>query len=194
MIRIPASVVLSIVGALALLSGCAILTRQGEVALSAGRYAEAAARFEEALAREPESVDARIGLGVARYRLGALDDAERVFAEVLTRAPDLPIAHLYLGLSALRRGQDAPAAERLRRYAQLGVAPRLADHIERALRALASGPVTDLLREYVATAIEEQSAWAGEVATAGEALAASERRRITDDRTLLLLGRACRCR
>ena len=45
------------------------------------------------------------------------------------------------------------------------------------------------MRQYVASSIEDQSAWAGEVAATQQALAHSELRRITDDRTLLLLPR-----
>ena len=122
--------------AVTLLGGCATATSRGQAALYSGRYDEAATRFEEALTREPESVAALVGLGITRYRLGMLDEAQRLFGEALRQSPDLPVAHLYLGLIPLLRGQDAPAAESLRRYVALGVPPRLAAHIERALRAL----------------------------------------------------------
>jgi Flp pilus assembly protein TadD len=180
--------------ALTLLAGCATATTRGQAALYSGRYDEAATRFEEALTQEPESVAALVGLGIARYRLGALDDAQRHLTEALAQAPDLPTAHLYLGLVALLRGDDAAAADRLLRYAALGAAPRLAAHIERTLRALASGPVTDEIRRYMAASIEDQSAWAGELTAARHALADSELRRITDERSVLLLPRAGRCR
>lgn len=177
----------------ALLTGCATATGRGQAALYAGRYDEAAARFEEALAREPGSLAARIGLGIARYRMGALDEAQRALTEALAQDPDVPVPHLYLGLIALLRGQDAAAGESLRRYA-VGVPPRLAAHVERALRALAGGAVSAEMRRYMAASIEDQSAWAGELDATRQALAHSELRRITEDRTLLLLPRACHCR
>jgi len=180
--------------AVTLLGGCATATSRGQAALYSGRYDEAATRFEEALTREPESVAALVGLGITRYRLGMLDEAQRLFGEALRQSPDLPVAHLYLGLIPLLRGQDAPAAESLRRYVALGVPPRLAAHIERALRALASGPVSAEMRQYVAAGIEDQAAWSGELVAARQALANAELRRITEERSLLLLPRACSCR
>ena len=186
--------ILPALSALALLSACATATSRGQAALYAGRYDEAVARFEEALSRDPERVAALVGLGIARYRLGALDEAERVFTEALRQSPRLPVAQLYLGLIPLLRGQDTAAADALRRYVALGAPPRLAAHIERALRALASGPVTAEMRQYVASGIEDQSAWAGELVAARQELTHAELRRITDDRTLLLLPRACSCR
>jgi Flp pilus assembly protein TadD len=176
-----------------LLTGCVTATGRGEAALESGRYGEAATRFEEALAGKPGSLDALVGLGIAKYRLGALDEAQRALTEALGQAPDLPIAHLYLGLIALLRGQDAAAGESLRRYAA-GAPPRLTAHVERALRALAGGTVSAEMRQYMAASIEDQSAWAGELDATRQALAHSELRRITDDRTLLLLPRACQCR
>ena len=176
-----------------LLAGCATATGRGQAALYAGRYDEAVTRFDEALAKEPGALDARVGLGIARYRLGALDEAQRAFTDALGQAPDLPVAHLYLGLIALLRGQDAAAGESLRRYAT-GAPPRLTAHVERALRVLASGPVGAEMRQFMAASIEDSSAWAGELSATRQALASSELRRITDDRTLLLLPRACSCR
>jgi Flp pilus assembly protein TadD len=176
------------------LGGCASATTRGQAALYSGRYDEAASRFEEALTREPESVAALVGLGITRYRLAALDEARRLFGEALSQSPDLPVPHLYLGLIALLGGQDAAAAESLRRYVALGAPPLLAAHIERALRALGSGPVSTEMRQYMAAGIEDQSAWAGELVATRQALANAELRRITDDRSLLLLPRACRCR
>jgi len=179
-------------GVLLLLAGCATAAGRGQSALYAGRYDDAVARFQEALADKPDDVTARVGLGIAQYRLGALDEAERSMTDALRREPGLPVAPLYLGLVAILRGQDAAAGASLRRYAA-GTAPRVAADVERALRALGSGPVTLEMRQYVASSLEDQSAWASELAATQQALAHSELRRITDDRTLLLLPRACRC-
>ena len=189
MIRVAFPPVRALMLSALLLAGCATAAGRGEMALHAGRYDEAVARFQESLAENPDSIGARIGLGIAQYRRGALDEAERAFTEALGRAPELPVAHLYLGLIAVLRGQDAAAGESLRQYASR-TTPRVATDVERALRALASGPVTPEMRGYVAFSLEDTSAWAGELLATQQALAHSELRRITDDRTLLL----CRCR
>jgi Flp pilus assembly protein TadD len=172
-------------------AGCARALGRAESSLYAGRYDEAAARFEAVLAEKPDSVNARVGLGIAKYRLGALDEAEQAFAAAAHREPELPVPQLYLGLVALLRGQDGAAAEILRRYATLA-APRVAANIERALRALGSGAATDDVRRYVASSIEDQAAWAGELLATQQALAFSDQRRISEERTLLLLPCACR--
>src|SRR5436305_8810700 len=110
-------------GVLLGLAGCATTAGRGQSALYAGRYDDAVARFQKALADQPDDVTARVGLGIAQYRLGALDEAERAMSDALRRDPGLPVAHLYLGLIAILRGPDAAARERLRRYAA-GTAPR----------------------------------------------------------------------
>jgi Flp pilus assembly protein TadD len=181
---------LAALAGLMLLAGCATATGRGQAALHAGQYGEAAARFEEALTDHPDSVAALTGLGLARYRMGSLDEAQRALTDALRQAPDVPVAHLYLGLIALLRGDDPAAGESLRRYAALGTAPRLAAAIDRGLRALAAGSVTPEMRRYVASSIEDQSAWAGELLSARQALAHSELLRLTDDRWALL---GCRC-
>ena len=179
--------------AIVLLAGCARTLGRAETALYTGHYDEAAARFQEVLAEKPDSVEALVGLGISKYRLGALDEAERAFSEAQRRAPELPIPRLYLGLIALLRGQDAAAGESLQRYAAVG-APRVADDIERALRALGSGPATVEMRRFMAASLEDQAALAGELVAAQDALALSDQRRITEDRRLLLLPCACRSR
>lgn len=131
------------------LSGCARALGRAETALYGGRYDEAAARFQEVLNENPDSVDARVGLGIAKF-------------------PDL-----YLGLIALLHGQDAAASERLGRYAP-GTAPCLVDDVQRAFRALGSGPATPELRAYVAASLEDQAALAGELSATQNALRDAE--------------------
>jgi len=177
--------------ALALLAGCATATQEGRAALGRGSYNEAAQHFEESLAREPGRVADLLGLGIARYKLDALDDAQRAFEEALGQAPDLPPAHLYLALIAIRRGDPAADAH-LVRYQGLGVPPRLAAQVDRTRRALA-GPVTPDMRAYVATSLEDGYQWAGEVAGALQAAREAELRRLADER-IYLLPRYCRCR
>lgn len=184
-----ASIVLA---ALALLAGCATPTLQGRAALNSGRYDEAARHFEEALAGEAGRVTDLVGLGIARYKLGALDEAQRALAEAVARQPDAPTPHLYLALVAIRRADDAGAGAHLGRYLQLGAPARLAAQLDRT-RAALRGPVTPPMREYMAASLEDAYQWAGEVAGALRAARDAELRWIAAER-VYLLPRACRCR
>jgi tetratricopeptide (TPR) repeat protein len=178
--------------ALALLTGCATPTLQGRAALSGGRYDEAARHFEEALAESPGRTPSLVGLGIARYKLGALDEAQQALTEAATQEPGDPTAQLYLVLVALRRGDDAAADTHLGRYLQIGAPARLAGQLERTRRTL-KGPVTPELREYMAAGLEDAYQWAGEVTSAVQAASDAHLRFIAADR-IYLLPRACRCR
>ncbi|HXH84063.1 MAG TPA: tetratricopeptide repeat protein, partial [Candidatus Tectomicrobia bacterium] len=156
----------------ALLAGCAGPIQQGRSALREGRYAEAAARFEQSLAEEPGQLEGLIGLGIARYKLGALDEAERALSSAVAQAPDVPVARLYLGLIALRRGQDAAAADQFEAFVRGAAWPRLAAHVDRTVRLLRAGPVSAEVRTYIAASIDDQVEWAREVA--------EERRRVRE--------------
>ena len=188
-----ASATLPILLVLVLLSGCASATRDGEVALLYGDNAGAVAYFETALAKHPTSVTALVGLGVARYRLGSYADADRALNDALAHAPDLPVARLYLGLSALRRGEDQVADAEFQRFNGLGVAPRLAAHIDRTMHLLHSVPTSHELRAYMADGIADQAAWAGELT---DAVNAANYARATwyNDTRVYYVSRSCRCR
>ena len=168
-----------VLAVLTLLAGCATSTLQGREALGRGSYGEAAERFEESLAREPGRVADLIGLGIARYKLGALDEARGAFEDALAQRPDLPPAYLYLAMIAIRRGDAVAADAHLARYLGLGPPPRLAAQVERARRIVA-GPLTPELRDYIAAGLEDGYQWAGEVAGAVQAARAAEWLRISD--------------
>ena len=70
------SVSLSLIVSASILAGCATPYLQGRTALQQGRYDEAARRL-----------DALAGLGVARYKLGAFDEAVDTLHRVVTHAP-----------------------------------------------------------------------------------------------------------
>jgi tetratricopeptide (TPR) repeat protein len=185
---------LAVVPALTLmlaLAACATPTMQGRAALGRGSYDEAARYFEEALASKPGRVGDLIGLGVARYKLDALDEARRVFEEALAQRPDLPPAHLYLALIALRQGDDAAADGHLARALAVGAPPRLAAQLDRTRRAL-TGPVTPEMRLYMAATLEDGYQWAGEVASALQAARTAELHWLSDHRIYVLP--TCRCR
>jgi tetratricopeptide (TPR) repeat protein len=185
---------MTLLTAIALLAGCATATRQGHVALGGGRYDEAARHFEDALAgAEPARPVDLIGLGIARYKLGALDEAHRALTDAAALAPEAPTAQLYLALIAIRRADDAAADAHLARYLALGAPPRLAAQLERTRQTLRSGPVTPPLRDFMAASLEDAYQWAGEVTAALAAVRDAELRWYAADR-VYLLPRACRCR
>ena len=175
------------------LTGCASATRDGQTALLYGDNATAVAYFETALAKNPTSVTALVGLGVARYRLGAFAEADRALNDALAQSPDLPVAHLYLGLSALRRGQDDVADAEFVRFGSFGVAPRLTSYIDRTMRVLRSVPTSDELRAYMADGIADQAAWAGEVTEAWNAANYARATWYTTP-SVYYVVRGCRCR
>jgi tetratricopeptide (TPR) repeat protein len=181
-----------VLAAFALLAGCATPTLQGRAALSGGRYDEAARHFEEALAESPGRTPSLVGLGIARYKLGALDEAQRALEEAAAQEPGNPTPQLYLILVALRRGDDAAADTHLGRYLQIGAPARLAGQLERTREAL-QGPVTPELRAYMAAGLEDAYQWAGEVTSALQAANDAYLRFLAADR-IYLLPRSCRCR
>jgi len=175
------------------LTGCASATRDGQTALLYGDNATAATYFETALAKNPTSVSALVGLGVARYRLGAFAEADRALNDALAQSPDLPVAYLYLGLSALRRGEDDAADAQFVRFSSFGMSPRLTAYIDRSMRLLRTVPSTDELRGYVADGIADQAAWAGEVTEAWNA-ASYARASWYYSPSVYYVVRGCRCR
>ena len=184
--------VLPVLAGLALLTACATPTLEGRAALARGSYEEAARHFQEGLAREPGRVADLVGLGVARYKLNALDDAQGAFERALAKSPDLPPARLYLALIAVLRGDNAAADDHLARFLALAPPPRLAAQIDRARGALSTA-TTPPVRTFVAASLEDGYQWAGEVTAALQAARDAEFRRLADDR-LYLLPLACRCR
>ena len=176
-----------------ILTGCASANRDGQVALLYGDNATAATDFETALAKDPTSVSALVGLGIARYRLGAYAEADRALNDALAQTPDLPVAHLYLGLSALRRGQDDVADAQFVRFSSFGMSPRLSAYIDRTMRLLHTVPASEEFRAYMADGIADQAAWAGEVS---EAWNAANYARATwfYSPSVYYVTRGCRCR
>ena len=94
-------VVLSMLVALWMVTGCTTPYGQGRSALRQGNYDEAARYFEQALAQDPNRVDALAGLGIARYKEGLLDEAVNTLSGAVIRGPHHETAQLYLGLAYL---------------------------------------------------------------------------------------------
>lgn len=176
---------------LVLLAGCASPTMQGRAALGRGSYDEAARHFEEALTKDPGRTADLVGLGIARYKLGALDDAERALTQAVSRDPSLGGAHLYLALIAIQRGDQAAADAQLASHLALGTPARLAAQIVRTRRLLAGTALAPEMRDYVAAALEDGYQWTGEVAAAVQAANDAELRRLLDERIYVF---PCVCR
>jgi tetratricopeptide (TPR) repeat protein len=155
------------------LAGCATTERRGQRALYDGNYDEAIHLFQAVLAEQPERVAARLGLGIALYKSGALSDATIALDEVLARAPGEGAALLYRGLTAIQQREDAVAEERLTRFRDVAKIPRFQAQLERALRVLkagdSAGPET---RDFIASSLEDAVRSAREVY---EARAAAQR-------------------
>jgi tetratricopeptide (TPR) repeat protein len=174
--------ILAFVALLTLLGGCSTAYVQGASAYRQGRYDEAADQFAAALAEDPDRVDALVGLGLSRYRQGAWDEAIEALGRVAAREPGYAIARLYLALAYLQRGDAARAEEHLLAYRELRPDPRMTALVNRALRLLRSGPLTDEQRGFVAASLETAAAWQREVYEARQALREAELRRLSDER------------
>ena len=157
---------LIVLGAL-LLAGCASTQRRGERALYAGQYNDAIHLFQAVLAEHPDRLEARLGLGIALYKAGALPDAALTLDEVLAREPGNGAALLYRGLIAVLQGDDAGAEDRLTRFRDVAALPRFAAQLDLALRILRGGQaVPPETREFIVTSLEESVRSAHEVAEA----------------------------
>ena len=138
-----------------LLAGCASADRRGERALHSGDYNEAIHLFQATLAEHPDRLDARVGLGVALYKAGALADAAVTLDDVLAREPTETSALLTRGLIAIQQGEDAVAADHLTRFDEAAHIPRLAGQLGAALRILRGAePLSADMRQFMAASLE----------------------------------------
>ena len=158
-----------------LAAGCATTpTAAGSAALREGRAAEAASNFEQALAQEPERLDALIGLGISRFRLGNYDDAIASLSHAVSRAPAHAAARLYLALAHLRRHQDAPALEQLTALRGLDLEPRFGALVDQALELLRAGTPSDPVRTYMIASLDYGADWSRELAETRRALRSAQ--------------------
>lgn len=149
--------------ALLVLAACATPYGAARTALVQGRYEEAASRFEEILAGDPNRLDALVGLGQVRYKLGAYDEAIGLLTRAALQAPQSEAARLYLALSHLQKNEIPQAVEHLRAFRGLNIHPRIAAQVDRALALLGKAPVSADVRVFIAASLEDEAEWAREV-------------------------------
>jgi len=147
------------------LAGCMSVYGRGQAALHAGRYEEAAQQFESALARDPDHVAALTGLGIARYKAGALSSAAATLARAVERAPASVEARLYLAITHLRTREDDRARQDLAALRGAALHPRLAAQITLAGDVIGPG-LSDAERVFVASGLEHELEWERDVRSA----------------------------
>ncbi|MGH7357099.1 MAG: tetratricopeptide repeat protein [Candidatus Rokuibacteriota bacterium] len=138
----------------AVLAGCATGDLRLARALDAGRWDEAASAYEAQLAQNPDRLEARVGLGIVRYKLGSWGEAVAALEPAVARAPNLADARLYLGLAWLQQGELARADEQLTAYRGLVRDVRVAAQTDQALGLLRGEPVNAEARRFVAASLE----------------------------------------
>ncbi len=90
------------------------LVIQGRRAYEAGQFQNAADAFSKAVATAPNSVIARVNLGLSFVQLGNADRAKEQFEAALALEPDNFTAHASLGMLLARQGRDQEALSHLR--------------------------------------------------------------------------------
>jgi tetratricopeptide (TPR) repeat protein len=156
---------LSLAVVVGLAAGCATgPTAAGRAALRDGRPSEAVAHFQQALTEDPGRVDALIGLGISRYRLGAYDEAVAALGDAVTRAPGDPLARLYLALAYIRKHDDAKTQEHLSALRLLPIEPRLGALVGQALDLLQAGNPPDPVRTYLVASLDYGAEWSRDIA------------------------------
>lgn len=91
----------------------------GRCLISMEKFAEAKPVLERAVANDPNSGDARLALGVAKYHLGEKDAARADLEAAQKMLPNNPEAELYLGMILLEEEKPADAINRLERSRSL---------------------------------------------------------------------------
>lgn len=120
---------------------------RGKLALEAQRYAEGADEFRKAIAAKPDSVIARVNLGVALTQLGDLEGAAMQFEEALRIEPRQANAHYNFAVLLVRQNKHAEAITHL--HSSLGVDPNdLSARYLLASELAKSGSVEEALAEF----------------------------------------------
>jgi tetratricopeptide (TPR) repeat protein len=141
----------------ALAAGCVTPYGEGQSALQKGRYVEAEGYFNQALASDPSRTDALVGLGIAQYKQGEIDQASDTLQKALQVRPNEPNVRLYLGLAYLRNQDTLQAEQQLTALRSLNIDPRVAQQIDRALEVIRQGPLSNPVRDFLVGSLETQA-------------------------------------
>lgn len=95
------------------------LRMMGMVAQRLGHHAKAADCFQRVLPAWPEDADLHVGLGIALYEQGRVEEAIRYMREACRLAPTSVLAWFNLGEAVGREAHTAEAVEALRRALEL---------------------------------------------------------------------------
>ena len=142
---------------IALAAGCVTPYGEGQSALQKGRFVEAEGYFGQALAAGPGRTDALVGLGIAQYKQGEIDQASDTLQKALLIRPNEPSVRFYLGLAYLRNQDTRQAEHQLTALRSLNIDPRVAQQIDRALEVIRQGPLSDPVRNFLIGSIETQA-------------------------------------
>jgi len=158
------TLVLLVTAVLAL--GCASDYAKGQYALRQGHYAEAEGYFMRTLIDDPRRIDALVGLGVSQYKRGEIDLAIETLEKAVAARPKDPNGQLYLGLAYLKKNDPARAVEHLAALRGLSIDPRLAEQVDRALEVIRKEPLTEPVRNLLASNLDTAADLAREAAEA----------------------------
>jgi len=141
----------------ALVAGCVTPYGEGQSALRHGRFAEAEGYFSQALAADPDRTDALVGLGIAQYKKGEIDQASDTLQKALQVRPNEPRVRLYLGLAYIQNRDSLQAQQQLSALRSLDIDPRVAQQIDRAIEVIRQGPLSDPVRDFLVGSLETQA-------------------------------------
>lgn len=142
---------------IALAAGCVTPYGEGQSALQKGHFVEAEGYFSQALAADPGRTDALVGLGIAQYKQGEIDQASDTLQKALQVRPNEPSVRLYLGLAYLQNRDSVQAEQQLSALRSLDIDPRVAQQIGRALEVIRQGPLSDPVRDFLVGSLETQA-------------------------------------
>ncbi len=95
----------------------------GQIYAATGRPEQAIAEYERVLEKKPDDKGCQIAIASCRLEMGQLDECEQAVDEILKNDVDAPLANLYRGMIAFRRGDTEAALKHLRQAEQTD--PRL---------------------------------------------------------------------
>ena len=138
-------------------SSSELLTRQGYLLSQAGRLDEAAKVLGQVLSREFDAT-AAAELAFVRYRQKNVDEASGLLKKALRKAPQLMVAHYYLGAVQYQQGDAKAARESYLEADKLGLNDPRALIALCELEAQTKAPTLDETRKKISTRFPKEAA------------------------------------